>query len=138
MLEEQQDQAYIRHVQHIIGQKQEKNLEDMWLTLQKKLEGKLFYTVIDHLFFYTIHGITKEARELYRNNPQWKPLLDWRRDAKASEERREDKEKIGGFNWAVQEQRILYGAARELGVDLVFGREIDEISDDGVVMIFQR
>ena len=72
---------------------------------------------------YVIHGMTKEASELYKGNRHWKPLLHWRRDAAAHYRRREKKDE-NGFNWSRQELRILHQAALDLGADIAFGQQI--------------
>ncbi len=84
-------------------------------------QGKTIIFAQERPRAYFIHGKTKEAEKLYRNNSGWKPLLHWRRDAARFLREARAEEESDGYNLNVEEGKIIERAARELGIDVVFG-----------------
>ena len=84
-------------------------------------QGKTVIFAQERPRVYFVHGRTREAEKIYRENPRWKPLLHWRRDAARFLRKARVEEESRGYNLNVEEGKIIEKAARELGIDVVFG-----------------
>ncbi|MBI4139878.1 hypothetical protein HY483_02865 [Candidatus Woesearchaeota archaeon] len=82
--------------------------------------GKTVIFAHEHPRVYLPHGRAVEAEDLFRQNSGWKPVLHWRMDA-ADFLRRKKKSRSDGYNQNREEGRLVESAAKDLGVDVVFG-----------------